>query len=109
MTFNDYQQQSRTTAVYPNLGENYLYPALGLAAEVGEALNKIKKVIRDDGGALTETRRNDVASELGDILWYLANLATELQVDLGDVAAQNLEKLFSRKDRGVLQGSGDDR
>jgi NTP pyrophosphatase (non-canonical NTP hydrolase) len=102
-----YQQRSRATAVYPGAGENLTYPALGLCGEAGEAAEKVKKAMRDDGGVLTEERRAALAAELGDVLWYVAQLATEADLDLDEIAEENLAKLLSRQERGVLQGSGD--
>src|SRR5688500_7749878 len=109
MRLSDYQQRSRETAVYPHAGDNLAYPALGLCGEAGEAAEKVKKAMRDDGGVLTEERREALAAELGDVLWYVAQLATEARLDLGEVAGDNLAKLLSRQERGVLQGSGDTR
>jgi NTP pyrophosphatase (non-canonical NTP hydrolase) len=105
----EYQQLSRRTATYPQAGENLTYPALGLCGEAGEVAEKVKKAIRDDGGVLTPERREAVAAELGDVLWYLAQVATEAGLDLDALAAANLAKLLSRQERGVLQGSGDTR
>ncbi len=104
-----YQQRSRATAVYPDAGDNLTYPALGLCGEAGECAEKVKKAIRDDGGVLTDERRAALAAELGDVLWYVAQLATEAGLDLAEIAEDNLAKLRSRRDRGVLQGSGDAR
>jgi NTP pyrophosphatase (non-canonical NTP hydrolase) len=70
---------------------------------------KIKKMVRDDGGVLSDERREALSKELGDVLWYLAQLATEAGLDLDEIAEANLAKLLSRKDRGVLTGSGDER
>lgn len=109
MTFNDYQTTSRQTAVYPNADNNFIYPTLGLAGEAGEVAEKIKKVIRDNNGELNDDIRANVAKELGDVLWYVAQLATELGLQLDNVAAGNIEKLMSRKERGVLHGNGDNR
>jgi NTP pyrophosphatase (non-canonical NTP hydrolase) len=109
MNFNEYQKESAKTAVYPNIGDNYIYPTLGLVGEAGEVANKVQKVIRDDNYVITEEKREDIKKELGDVLWYLANLATELNIDFEDVAQANLEKLNSRKDRDMLHGSGDNR
>lgn len=109
MDLSDYQRRSRTTAVYPDAGDNLIYPALGLCGEAGEAAEKVKKALRDDGGVLTEERRAALAAELGDVLWYVAQLATEAGLDLDELADANLEKLLSRKRRNVLQGSGDAR
>jgi NTP pyrophosphatase (non-canonical NTP hydrolase) len=108
MDLSEYQRQSRRTAEYPR--EAWLaYPALGLAGEAGEVAEHAKKAIRDDGGKVSDERRVAMSKELGDVLWYVAQLATELGLDLDEIAKQNLEKLFSRQARGVLSGSGDDR
>jgi NTP pyrophosphatase (non-canonical NTP hydrolase) len=105
---SEYQRRSRRTAEYPR--EAWLvYPALGLAGEAGEAAEQVKRVIRDDGSRITAGRREAMAGELGDVLWYVAQLATELGLDLDEVAANNLAKLRSRQRRGVLQGAGEDR
>jgi NTP pyrophosphatase (non-canonical NTP hydrolase) len=105
---SEYQRLSRRTAEYPR--EQWLaYPALGLAGEAGEVAEHAKKAIRDDAGAVSGERRAAMAKELGDVLWYVAQLASELELDLNEIAAQNLEKLLSRQRRGVLSGSGDDR
>ena len=108
MELSDYQRTSRRTAGYPR--DAWLaYPALGLAGEAGEVAEHAKKAIRDDGGEITPERRAAMAKELGDVLWYVAQLATELELDLDEVAQANLDKLLSRQQRGVLSGSGDDR
>jgi NTP pyrophosphatase (non-canonical NTP hydrolase) len=107
MELSDYQARSRATAVYPNAGDNLLYPTLGLCGEAGEVAEKVKKMVRDDGGVLTEERRAALAAELGDVLWYAAQIATEAGLDLDDVAGDNLAKLRSRHERAVLSGSGD--
>ncbi len=108
MDLSEYQRESRRTAEYPR--EAWLaYPALGLAGEAGEVAEHAKKTIRDDGGKVSDERRAAMSKELGDVLWYVAQLASELDLSLDDIARQNLEKLFSRQQRGVLSGSGDDR
>jgi NTP pyrophosphatase (non-canonical NTP hydrolase) len=107
--FSEYQSRSRETAVYPEAGNNIVYPALGLCGEAGETAEKVKKAIRDDGGTLTEERREAIAAELGDVLWYVAQLATEAGLELEEIAQANLDKLASRQRRAVLHGSGDDR
>jgi NTP pyrophosphatase (non-canonical NTP hydrolase) len=104
--FSDYQRFSRRTAEYPR--ESWLsYPALGLVGEAGEVAEHAKKAIRDDGGAVTDERRAMLSRELGDVLWYVSQLASELGLELDLIARENLEKLFSRQSRGVLSGSGD--
>lgn len=85
------------------------YPALGLAGEAGEVAEHAKKAIRDDAGVVTEERRRAMAKELGDVLWYVSQLASELGLELEEIARANLEKLLSRQRRGVLSGSGDER
>ncbi|CAA9527329.1 MAG: MazG-related NTP pyrophosphohydrolase BB0760 [uncultured Solirubrobacteraceae bacterium] len=109
MELSDYQERSRATAVYPGAGANLLYPTLGLCGEAGEVAEKIKKMVRDDAGVLSAERRDALAKELGDVLWYVAQLATEAGLDLDAIAAGNLDKLLSRRDRDALRGSGDDR
>ncbi|TAL51192.1 hypothetical protein EPN81_00595 [Patescibacteria group bacterium] len=109
MNFSEYQNKASTTALYPNAGQNLYYPALGLGGETGEVLNKIKKVMRDHEGKVTDEYREILRGELGDVLWYVSALAQELGLDLEDIAQANLEKLFSRKERGTLEGDGDDR
>jgi NTP pyrophosphatase (non-canonical NTP hydrolase) len=105
---SEYQRLSRRTAEYPRT-DWLAYPALGLAGEAGEVAEHAKKAIRDDAGTISEERRAAMAKELGDVLWYVAQLASELELDLSDIAETNLEKLLSRQRRGVLSGSGDDR
>lgn len=109
MDFKTYQEKSRKTAIYPDLGSNIIYPTLGLVGEAGEVANKVKKVVRDGGGVITDERREQVLEELGDVLWYVAQLATELKADLAAIASNNIDKLYSRMDRGVLTGEGDKR
>jgi NTP pyrophosphatase (non-canonical NTP hydrolase) len=109
MTFEEYQTESRKTAIYPHLGENFIYPTLGLVGESGEIAEKIKKVIRDKEGKISDETKKEIEKELGDVLWYLSQLATELNLSLDEIAKVNIEKLRSRKERGMLHGSGDNR
>ena len=110
MNFNDYQDKSKETAIYPKFGgQSWIYPALGLPSEAGEITNKLKKVIRDGDGSIDEATRQAVKSELGDVLWYVAQLSRELGFELDDIAQSNLDKLFDRKKRSKLSGSGDNR
>ena len=109
MDFSTYQQRSRQTARYPDVGANPLYPTLGLCGEAGEVADKVKKVLRDRRGVFDAEVRQDLALELGDVLWYVAQLATELGLDLEEVASANLQKLASRAARNVIRGSGDRR
>ena len=109
MLLNDYQLQSRSTARYPEAANKLIYPTLGLTGEAGEVADKVKKLIRDRGGVVDESFTKDVALELGDVLWYVAQLATELGLSLEEVASANLSKLQSRSHRGTLHGEGDHR
>ena len=107
--FAAYQRQSRKTWGLVRTDHPIVYPTLGLANEAGEVAGKIKKLFRDKGGRITDADRESLKMELGDVLWYLAQICTELDLDLGEVAHANLEKLFSRKARGTIGGDGDRR
>ncbi len=109
MDFCKYQKESRKTALYPNVGNDFVYPTLGLVGEAGEVADKLKKTIRDDHHIVTDKKKEEVEKELGDVLWYIAQIASELNLSLDDIAQKNLDKLFSRKARGVIGGSGDNR
>jgi len=109
MNIDEYQSKARETAIYPFLGNNFIYPALGVCGEAGEIAEKVKKIIRDDNGRITPESKEKLVTEIGDVLWYLANLATEINVSLDVVAQINLEKLQSRKNRNKLHGDGDNR
>lgn len=114
MELNNYQKAALETAVYPDKWKIY-YPAFGLNGEAGEVADKVKKIIRDNGGFenLTseqlEQKRHNIMLELGDVLWYVAVCASDLGLSLEDVAKANINKLQSRKRRGKIGGSGDER
>lgn len=93
-----YQRESRKTAIYPNCGSNPIYPTLGLVGEAGEVANVVKKMWRDHEGEIDAEHRKMIADELGDVLWYMAQLATELHVSLVDIVRLNLAKIRSRYD-----------
>jgi len=108
MQGKEYQVKAKATAHYPK--ENALYyVSLGLTGEAGEIANKVKKIIRDDFGKLTFKRKEELKNELGDLLWYLAMLAEELNLDLDEIMENNIKKLASRKERGQISGDGDNR
>lgn len=102
-TLDGYQLKAVKTAIYP-IEAQITYPAMGLANEAGEVLGKVKKIIRDG-----TYNREDIVDELGDVLWYAAALARDLDVSLTEVAHRNLKKLEDRANRGVISGSGDKR
>jgi NTP pyrophosphatase (non-canonical NTP hydrolase) len=110
MTLNDYQHGARLTAQYPDNAE-ILYPAMGMAGEAGEALEKVKKALRKGGVEHFEAwiDHEGLVKELGDVLWYVANLASDLNMELETVAQINLNKLADRAQRDVIKGEGDNR
>ena len=107
--FNHYQEQSRKTWSLIHTDHPIVYPTLGLTNEAGELAGKVKKIFRDKEGVISPEDRLELKKELGDVLWYLAQICTELDLTLEEVAEANLEKLFSRLERGVIGGDGDDR
>lgn len=109
MTFKEYQEAADSTAIYPDRGNNLVYPTLGLVGESGEVAEKVKKLIRDAQGEQTPEFRAELAKEVGDVLWYISQVAREIGTDIESVAAANIEKLRSRKERGVIHGGGDNR
>lgn len=108
MKFSEYQEAAVETAIYPST-HRILYPALGMAGEAGEVANKVKKIIRDGANNQPEDWREQLAGEIGDVLWYCAALAHDLNIPLALIAAQNKDKLAARKQKGTLSGSGDKR
>lgn len=112
MFLDDYQTKAMSTAVYKQTVPTDLhlpYAILGLAGEAGELANKEKKILRDDNGDVTPEARRLLMKELGGVLWYCAAVAYEIGLSLSEVAQYNINELASRKERGTLQGSGDDR
>lgn len=104
VTFNDYQEKAHETAVYPP--ENGLaYLVTGMVAEAGEVAGKVAKHFRGDG----DLDNQELAKEMGDLLWFIAETSFHLGVKMSDVAQANIDKLADRKARGVLKGNGDNR
>lgn len=110
-SFNAYQDKTASTAIYPrdDKAMAVIYCTLGLSGEAGEVAGKVKKVIRDNGFELTADAREKICDEVADVLWYISQLCTELDVKMETLALANLAKLEDRRDRGVLGGSGDNR
>lgn len=107
-TFGDYDNWRWTFDVARD-SKDLVYPALGVNGEAGELAEKVKKMIRDNGGQLDDKTRRLILLECGDVLWYLSQMAHRLGANLRQVAEMNVEKLRSRQERGVLRGSGDER
>lgn len=125
MNFKEYQNEAKKTAVYPGMcvvvedyrgmcdtdlrRVDYLYPLLGLMGESGEVCEKIKKIVRDGFGHISIGQREELKKEIGDILWYIAMLCKELDIDMNEVAELNIKKLKDRQERNKLHGQGDSR
>jgi NTP pyrophosphatase (non-canonical NTP hydrolase) len=111
--FDDYEKIAMSTAEYPDVGDNIVYPAMGCAGEAGEFADKIKKHWRNTGSLssanMTPEQRIAAAKELGDQLWYVNAAAKELGFSLHDIAKMNLQKLLDRRARGVIRSTGDNR
>lgn len=108
MDFRAYQDKATKTAIYPEEMAVW-YPALGLNGEAGEVAEKVKKVFRDKKGVFSFQDREEIGKELGDVLWYLAAIASDLGLSLDVVAVDNVAKLKDRQRRDKLSGSGDNR
>ena len=107
--FDEYQKESRKTWGLVHTDHPIVYPTLGLTNEAGELAGKVKKIFRDKGGQISDEDRQVLKKELGDVLWYLAQICTELDLSLQEVAEANLVKLFDRLERGKIRGEGDER
>lgn len=107
-TFNDYQRDALKTAVYPK-EYKVIYTSLGLAGEAGEVADKVKKIYRDDNGVISDEKKREIAKEIGDVIYYCSALCSDLGLSFETVAHMNMDKLFSRLERGVIHGSGDNR
>jgi NTP pyrophosphatase (non-canonical NTP hydrolase) len=107
MELNEYQKEAIEVAFYE--GDDVIYLALGITGEAGEVADHVKKMLRDDGGELSEGRKHILAKELGDVLWYVSKMADKLGFTLEDVAVANINKIKDRVERGTQHGSGDNR
>ncbi len=103
MTFNDYQAKSKATVIYPNPGKNFVYPAFGVAGEAGEIADVVKRIVRDKQGVFDGVDREMMKNEIGDLLWYASQLASEFGLDFDNIAANNLNKLNKRQQDGKLR------
>lgn len=108
MNFKKYQKESKKTAIYP-IDKSLEYLSLGICGESGEIAEKIKKIIRDKNGKISEEDKELITKELGDVLWYISQIASHLNESLEKIAIENLEKIFSRLERNKIRGNGDNR
>lgn len=108
MKLNDYQKSALATAIYPNDG-TVSYLALAISGEAGELADKVKKVLRDKDGVFSDADKKALALELGDVMWYVANLSEVIGYQLSDIAQMNIDKIAGRVKRGTLHGAGDNR
>ncbi len=109
MDCDDYQRAALRTARDKDAPDEFMHLVLGLVGETGEIAEKVKKLVRDEHSDLDRLDRDDMAAELGDVLWYAAVLADFLGLSLGDIAQRNIAKLADRQRRAVLGGAGDNR
>lgn len=109
MTFKEYQDETEKHAIYPGKGHNFLYPLVGIMGEAGEIAEKIKKIWRDKENIISAEDRLEITKEIGDVLWYLSQLSTELGIEFNEVAETNIKKIQSRLERQQINGSGDNR
>ena len=118
MNINEYQLAAHGFADYtlPFVTEgekptriDYVYPVMGLAEEAGEVSGKFAKAVRDCKGVISEERKTEIVKELGDVCWFVAEICTLLNVSMEEVMQKNIDKLTSRKERGVIKGEGDNR
>ena len=108
-TFDEYQKIAHKTADYSNFVPAFIYLCLGIAGETGEVVEKIKKIVRNNDGKYTEDDLKEIEKELGDVLWYISELANEFNIPLSSIANTNLEKVLDRKKRKVIKSKGDNR
>lgn len=109
MDFEEYQKLAKKTSLNVKIDSSFVYPTLGLVSEAGEIAGKVKKIYRDNNGILDQERKETLEKEIGDVLWYIAELCTELNISLDDVATLNIKRLASRQQRNTLHGDGDNR
>lgn len=111
MDFQEYQKLASRTATFDGkqLEHQLMYVTLGIAGESGEIAEKVKKIVRNDNGEVSDEKRESLKGEIGDVLWYLSQLSRVLGFQLEDAARANIEKLTDRAARGVIKSTGDNR
>jgi NTP pyrophosphatase (non-canonical NTP hydrolase) len=111
MDFNEYQTLASRTATFDGKQKEYqmLYLTLGIAGESGEVAEKVKKILRNDNGVVDPEKRDALKHEIGDVLWYLSQLARILDIPFEECASANIAKLADRAARGVIKSEGDTR
>lgn len=109
MTLNEYQKSALKTAAKKDKKNEFFHLVLGLVGESGEIAEKVKKIVRDHDSNIDKLDKDDIAKELGDVMWYIATIADFLEIDMDYIGVKNIDKLASRQRRGKLAGSGDNR
>ena len=111
MDFDEYQTLANRTGIFEGkVAENPLmYLGLGVTSEAGEVADKIKKIIRNDQGIISAEKKEALKLELGDVLWYLSQIARHLEIPFTEVAQANIDKLADRAERNVIKSTGDSR
>jgi NTP pyrophosphatase (non-canonical NTP hydrolase) len=114
MNLQDYSDQAISTDLYVRDGQPIdshamLEKVFGLVGEAGEVAEKFKKILRDKDGQASDEDKKEIMKELGDVLWYVNSVGIYLGFTLDDIASTNLDKVLSRKERGLTRGSGDNR
>lgn len=109
MDFDEYEKLARRTATFDGKQKEFelLYLTLGVAGEAGEIAEKVKKILRNDNGVITDEKREEIQREIGDVLWYLSQLSRVFGFKFSDAAKANIKKLKDRQERGVLISAGD--
>lgn len=111
MTLNEYQAfcLSTSEALGVNEDDRFIIASMGVVGEAGEVIEKVKKLLRDYNGVMTDDFKKGLVGEIGDVMWYCAVLSDEIGYDLCTVSQKNIDKLLSRLERGVIAGNGDNR
>lgn len=115
MEIKQYQKETQKFATYPSVyvgketEASWTYPVTALGEEAGEVQGKFAKALRDDNGVITEARAEEIKKELGDVMWMISQICNECGFDLAEILDKNIAKLTDRKNRNVINGSGDNR
>lgn len=110
MNFTEYQDDVQELAITKLTGiHEVMYSTLGILGEAGEISEKIKKIVRDKHGIISEEDKQLLGKETGDVLFYIAKFLSDIGLDFETIAMENIQKCRDRETRGVVSGSGDNR